>query len=113
MKAMLALLITFIPCAIYANELFTMIAKRLLAKLPAGTTLIATSVVSPFMTPFKVAFFVGMFLSMSKSSPAADCPHRLLCYNYGKSLVSGRSIVILATRILFSDRRQHRAPERH
>ena len=64
MKAMLALLITFIPCAVYANELFTMIAKPLLAKLPAGTTLIATSVVSPFMTPFKVAFFVGMFLAM-------------------------------------------------
>src|SRR6187551_1084887 len=64
MKAMLALLITFIPCAIYANELFTLIAKPLLAKLPEGTTLIATSVVSPFMTPFKVAFFVGLFLAM-------------------------------------------------
>jgi len=64
MKAMLALLITFIPCAVYANELFTMIAKPLLAKLPEGTTLIATSVVSPFMTPFKVAFFVGLFLAM-------------------------------------------------
>jgi sec-independent protein translocase protein TatC len=64
MKAMLALLITFIPCAIWANDLFTMIAKPLLAKLPEGTTLIATSVVSPFMTPFKVAFFVGMFLAM-------------------------------------------------
>ena len=64
MKAMLALLITFIPCAIYANELFTLIAEPLLAKLPEGTTLIATSVVSPFMTPFKVAFFVGLFLAM-------------------------------------------------
>ena len=64
MKAMLALLITFIPCAVFANDLFTMIAKPLLAKLPEGTTLIATSVVSPFMTPFKVAFFVGLFLAM-------------------------------------------------
>ena len=64
MKAMLGLLIAFIPCAIYANELFTLIAEPLLAKLPEGTTLIATSVVSPFMTPFKVAFFVGLFLAM-------------------------------------------------
>jgi sec-independent protein translocase protein TatC len=64
MKAMLGLLITFIPCAVYANELFTLIAQPLIDKLPEGTSLIATSVVSPFMTPFKVAFYVGLFLAM-------------------------------------------------
>jgi len=64
MKAMLGLLIAFIPCAIYANELFTLIAQPLLDKLPKGTSLIATSVVSPFMTPFKVAFYVGLFVAM-------------------------------------------------
>jgi sec-independent protein translocase protein TatC len=64
MKAMLALLLVFIPCAIYANELFTIIAQPLLDKLPKGTQLIATSVVSPFMTPFKVAFFVALFGAM-------------------------------------------------
>jgi sec-independent protein translocase protein TatC len=64
MRAMLALLVAFVPCAVYANELFTLIARPLLAKLPEGTTLIATSVVSPFMTPFKVAFFVALFAAM-------------------------------------------------
>ena len=64
MKAMLGLLVTFIPCAIYANELFTLIAQPLIDKLPEGTSLIATSVVSPFMTPFKVAFYVALFLAM-------------------------------------------------
>ena len=64
MKAMLANLLVFIPCAVFANELFTLIAQPLLAKLPKGTTLIATSVVSPFMTPFKVAFFVSLFAAM-------------------------------------------------
>jgi sec-independent protein translocase protein TatC len=64
MKAMLALLVMFIPCAIFANELFTLIAEPLLAKLPEGTTLIATSVVSPFMTPFKLAFYVALFAAM-------------------------------------------------
>jgi len=64
MKAMLGLLICFIPCAIYANDLFTLIAQPLLEKLPEGTSLIATSVVSPFMTPFKVAFYVGLFIAM-------------------------------------------------
>jgi sec-independent protein translocase protein TatC len=64
MRAMLALLLAFVPAAIYANELFTLVAKPLLAKLPSGTTLIATSVTSPFMTPFKVAFFVSLFAAM-------------------------------------------------
>jgi sec-independent protein translocase protein TatC len=64
MKAMLGVLIAFVPCAIYANELFTLIAQPLLDKLPKGTSLIATSVVSPFMTPFKVAFYVSLFLAM-------------------------------------------------
>jgi sec-independent protein translocase protein TatC len=64
MKAMLGLLIAFIPCAIYANELFTLIAQPLLDKLPKGTALIATGVVAPFMTPFKVAFYVALFLAM-------------------------------------------------
>ena len=64
MKAMLGLLIAFVPCALYANELFTLIAQPLIDKLPKGTALIATGVVAPFMTPFKVAFYVALFLAM-------------------------------------------------
>src|SRR5215510_15074406 len=64
LKAVLALFVFFIPCAIFANDLFTIIAQPLLDKLPKGTSLIATSVVSPFMTPFKVAFYVSMFAAM-------------------------------------------------
>jgi sec-independent protein translocase protein TatC len=64
MKAMLGVLLLFVPCAIYANELFTLIAQPLIDKLPKGTSLIATSVVSPFMTPFKVAFYVSLFMAM-------------------------------------------------
>ncbi len=64
MKAMVGVLIAFVPCAVYANELFTLIAQPLIDKLPKGTLLIATSVVSPFMTPFKVAFYVALFAAM-------------------------------------------------
>jgi sec-independent protein translocase protein TatC len=64
MKGMLALLLTFIPCALYANELYSFIAQPLLAKLPAGTALIATGVVTPFMTPFKLAFYAAIFIAM-------------------------------------------------
>jgi sec-independent protein translocase protein TatC len=64
LKAMAALLIAFVPCAVYSNELFTLIAQPLIDKLPKGTSLIATSVTSPFMTPFKVAFFVALFAAI-------------------------------------------------
>ena len=64
MRAMLAVLIVFIPCMIYSNELFTIIAQPLLDKLPKGGMLIATGVISPFMTPFKLSFFVALFAAM-------------------------------------------------
>jgi sec-independent protein translocase protein TatC len=64
MKAMLAVLVLFIPCAIFANELYSLVAQPLLEKLPKGTTLIATGVVTPFMTPFKLAFYCALFAAM-------------------------------------------------
>ena len=52
LRAFLAVLIAFLPCAFFANDLFTLLAQPLIGKLPAGSSLIATSVISPFMTPF-------------------------------------------------------------
>jgi sec-independent protein translocase protein TatC len=63
-RALIALIIVFIPCGIFKNEIFTAVAQPLLDKLPKGGTLIATGVISPFMTPFKLAFFVAVFLAM-------------------------------------------------
>ncbi len=64
LRAFLAVLICFLPCAFFSNELFTLLAQPLINKLPEGSSLIATSVISPFMTPFKLAFFVGLILAM-------------------------------------------------
>lgn len=64
MKAFIAVILCFIPCAIFANELFTFIAQPLIDKLPQGASLIATNVISPFMTPFKLAFYVGLIAAM-------------------------------------------------
>jgi sec-independent protein translocase protein TatC len=64
MKAFLAVILCFIPCAIFANELFTFIAQPLIDQLPQGASLIATNVISPFMTPFKLAFYVGLIIAM-------------------------------------------------
>ena len=64
MKAAFAVAICCIPCLLYMNQLFTFVAKPLSQKLPAGATLIATSVVSPFTVPFKLAFLVAIGLAM-------------------------------------------------
>jgi sec-independent protein translocase protein TatC len=64
LRAFLAVLVCFLPCAFFSNELFTIVAQPLIDKLPEGASLIATSVISPFMTPFKLAFFVGLICAM-------------------------------------------------
>jgi sec-independent protein translocase protein TatC len=64
LKSVVALGIAFVPCAIYANELFTLVATPLIEKMPQGGKLIATSLVAPFMAPFKLALFVALFAAM-------------------------------------------------
>lgn len=64
MRAMLALLITFIPCAFYSNELYDIVSRPLVAKLPEGSTMIAIGVIAPFMAPFKLSFYVALFAAM-------------------------------------------------
>src|SRR5882762_7289269 len=59
LKAMLAVGICFVPCAFYMNQLFSFVAEPLKRKLPAGATLIATSVVAPFTVPFKLALVLA------------------------------------------------------
>ncbi len=63
-RALAVLVVLFIPCAIYSNEIFTFVAQPLIDKLPPNSSLIATSVISPFMTPFKLSLFVALLLSM-------------------------------------------------
>lgn len=64
LRAVIAVAILFVPCAIFADRLFTLVAMPLLEKMPQGASMIATSVVSPFMAPLKLALFVALFLAM-------------------------------------------------
>lgn len=63
-RAFAAVLVVFVPCAYFREEIFQALAQPLLDKLPKGATLIATTVVSPFMTPFKLSFFAAVFIAM-------------------------------------------------
>lgn len=48
----------------FTSELYSILAKPLLQRLPAGATMIATEVASPFLTPFKFVFVLAVALSM-------------------------------------------------
>jgi sec-independent protein translocase protein TatC len=64
LRAIVAVLIVFVPLAFFANELFTVVAQPLVDKLPEGTSIIATSVIAPFMTPLKLALIMSVFIAM-------------------------------------------------
>jgi sec-independent protein translocase protein TatC len=64
LRAVIAVAIAFIPLAFFANDLFTLVAHPLIERLPEGTSIIATSVVSPFMTPLKLALVSALFVVM-------------------------------------------------
>jgi len=64
LRALVAVGIAFGPCVYYSNDLFTFVAQPLLAKLPQGSNLIATGVMSPFTTPFKLSFFAALLIAI-------------------------------------------------
>jgi len=64
LRAILAVLVVFLALFPFANDLYLMVAAPLLARLPEGTSMIATEVASPFLTPFKLALVAAVFLSI-------------------------------------------------
>jgi len=64
LRALIVVGIAFLPCVYFSNSLFTFVARPLIAKLPEGSNLIATGVMSPFTTPFKLSFFAALMLAM-------------------------------------------------
>jgi sec-independent protein translocase protein TatC len=63
-RALIVVVVVFIPCAYFANDIYNFVAEPILAQLPKGAKLIATSVVGPFMAPFKLSFFVALFIAI-------------------------------------------------
>lgn len=64
MRMLVAVLLVFLALFPFANDIYTYVAMPLMAQLPAGTSMIATQVASPFLTPFKLALVSAVFLSM-------------------------------------------------
>lgn len=66
-RVVIAVLVIFLCLFPFANEIYTMVASPLMAHLPAGTSMIATEVASPFLTPFKLTLVAAIFISMPYS----------------------------------------------
>jgi sec-independent protein translocase protein TatC len=65
-RAALAVGLAFAILAIYPGpaNLYDMLAAPLVAHLPKGATLIATSVISPFMVPIKITMMASFMLAL-------------------------------------------------
>lgn len=64
LKMVIAVVVIFICLVPFADGIFTLVADPLMARLPDGTSMIATQVASPFLTPFKLALAAAVFLAM-------------------------------------------------
>lgn len=64
LRALVVVIVIFGALAPFANRFFSLVAEPLIEKLPAGTSMIATNVATPFLTPFKLAFIAAIFLAM-------------------------------------------------
>ncbi len=64
LKALLSILVVFLCLFPFANEIYTFVSEPLRALLPAGSSMIATEVASPFLTPFKLTLFAALFVAI-------------------------------------------------
>jgi sec-independent protein translocase protein TatC len=64
LRMVLAILIVFIALFAFSEDIFTIAAKPLLSLMPEGTSMIATSVTSPFLVPFKLVLLLSVLLTI-------------------------------------------------
>jgi sec-independent protein translocase protein TatC len=60
----LAVLVLFLALFPFSEEIFTAVAQPLLALMPEGTSMISTSVTSPFLVPFKLVLLLAVLLAV-------------------------------------------------
>lgn len=64
LNSVMALLVVFICLFPFSSQLYALLAKPLLAKLPKGGQMIATDVTTPFFVPLKVAMMAAFLIAL-------------------------------------------------
>jgi len=62
--AVIAIAVVFFALIPFAGEVYTLVAKPLMSVLPAGATMVATEVASPFLTPIKLTLAVAIVITI-------------------------------------------------
>ncbi len=64
LRSVIAVLIVFIPAAIFSGKLFTVLAAPMLSALSTDGTMISTEVAGPFLVPLKFAFALSIAVAI-------------------------------------------------
>lgn len=64
LRSVVGLLVVFVALFPFAQNLYTWLAQPLLARMPAGTSMIATGVVTPFFVPIKLTGLVALLIAL-------------------------------------------------
>ncbi len=64
LRSILAVLLAFCGLFYFANDIYAYASRPLRDLLPAGATMIATEVASPFLAPFKLTLVASLFVAM-------------------------------------------------
>ncbi|NLS43877.1 Sec-independent protein translocase subunit TatC [BEV proteobacterium] len=63
LNSILCVLGVFVVLVFFANDIYQIISAPLIEQLPAGASMIATDVASPFFTPIKLTIIVSVFVA--------------------------------------------------
>jgi sec-independent protein translocase protein TatC len=64
LRMVLSVLVLFLLLFPFSEEIFSTVARPLLALMPEGTSMIATSVTAPFLVPFKLVLLLAVLLAV-------------------------------------------------
>ena len=64
LKVIVVLLLIFVCLFPWASDLYTLLAKPMLVKLPKGGQMIATDVTTPFFVPLKVTMMAALLIAL-------------------------------------------------
>jgi sec-independent protein translocase protein TatC len=64
LRTVIVLAVIFAVLFPFANEIYHFLATPLLAHMPAGSSMIAVEVISPFLTPLKMALYAAVLVGM-------------------------------------------------
>ncbi|GKV96418.1 Sec-independent protein translocase subunit TatC [Pectobacterium aroidearum] len=63
LNSIICVLAVFVVLVFFANDIYQIVSAPLIKQLPAGASMIATDVASPFFTPIKLTMIVSVFVA--------------------------------------------------